>query len=106
MWRVGNLHLDRQSYVVAVGGGAMLDMVGFATAIVHRGLRLIRVPTTPLAQNDAGAGGKNGMNEHGRKNFVGTCAPPFAVLNDFAFLPTLTRRDWIGGAAEAFKVAI
>jgi 3-dehydroquinate synthase len=106
MWTIGNLHLDRQSVVVAVGGGSMLDMVGFATSIVHRGLRLVRVPSTTLAQNDAGVGVKNGMDEHGMKNFVGTFAPPFAVLNDFAFLPTLADRDWLGGAAEAFKVAI
>lgn len=106
MRTLGNLHLDRQSCVLAVGGGAVLDMVGFATAIVHRGLRLIRIPTTTLSQNDAGIGVKNGMNEHGMKNFVGTFAPPFAVINDFAFLPTLSQRDWIGGAAEAFKVAI
>ena len=106
MSTVGNLHLDRQSFVVAVGGGAVLDMVGFATSLVHRGLRLLRVPTTVLAQNDAGVGVKNGMDEHGQKNFVGTFAPPFAVINDFAFLATLRDRDWIGGVAEAFKVAI
>ena len=106
MWTVGNLHLDRQSFVIAVGGGGLLDMVGFATAIVHRGLRLIRVPTTTLSQNDAGIGVKNGMNEHGMKNFVGTFAPPFAVINDFSFLHTLDGQHWIGGAAEAFKVAI
>ena len=106
MWTLGNLHLDRQSYVIAVGGGAMMDMIGFATSLVHRGLRLIRVPTTVLGQNDAGVGVKNGMDEHGRKNFVGTFAPPFAVLNDFEFLMTLADRDWVGGLAEAFKVAI
>lgn len=106
MWTLGNLHLDRQSYVIAVGGGAMMDMTGFATSLVHRGLRLIRVPTTVLGQNDAGVGVKNGMDEHGRKNFVGTFAPPFAVLNDFEFLMTLADRDWVGGLAEAFKVAI
>ena len=106
MWTVGNLHLDRQSYVIAVGGGSVLDMAGFAASIVHRGLRLVRIPSTTLAQNDAGIGVKNGMDEHGQKNFVGTFAPPFAVLNDFALLGTLGERDWIGGAAEAFKVAI
>lgn len=106
MWTMGNLHLDRQSYVVAIGGGAVLDMVGFAASIVHRGLRLVRVPTTTLAQADAGIGVKNGMDEHGQKNFVGTFAPPMAVLNDFAFLLTLPFEHWIGGIAEAFKVAI
>ena len=103
---IGDLHMDRQSFVIGVGGGAVLDMVGFAASLVHRGLRLVRVPSTTLAQGDAGIGVKNGMDIHGQKNFVGTFAPPFAVLNDFALLPTLTDRDWIGGVAEAFKVAI
>ncbi|WP_373501729.1 3-dehydroquinate synthase [Desulfococcus sp.] len=98
--------LDRQSYIVAVGGGAVLDMVGFAAALVHRGLRLLRVPTTTLAQNDAGIGVKNGINDQGQKNYIGTFAPPFAVLNDAAFLTTLTFEQWIGGISEAFKVAI
>jgi len=106
MWAIGNMHLDRQSFVVAIGGGSVLDMVGFATSIVHRGLRLIRIPSTTLAQNDAGVGVKNAMNEHGMKNFVGTFAPPFAVIDDFALLHTLAQKDWIGGVAEAFKVAI
>ena len=106
MWTIGEMHLDRQSFVIAVGGGAMLDMVGFAASIVHRGLRLVRVPTTTLAQGDGGVGVKNGMDEHGRKNFVGTFAPPFAVLNDFDFLRSLDQTHWIGGVAEAFKVAI
>jgi 3-dehydroquinate synthase len=103
---INRCRLDRQSYVVAVGGGAVLDMVGFASAIVHRGLRLLRVPTTTLAQNDAGIGVKNGINDQGQKNYVGTFAPPFAVLNDAAFLATLSFEQWIGGIAEAFKVAI
>ncbi len=106
MFALGNHHLCRQSFVVAVGGGAVLDMVGFAAALVHRGLRLVRMPTTVLAQNDAGVGVKNGMNEHGMKNFLGTFAPPFAVINDFSFLPTLPDAHWRGGIAEAFKVAI
>lgn len=99
-------HMDRHSYFVAVGGGSMLDMVGFAAALIHRGLRFVRLPTTVLAQNDAGVGVKNGMNAVGAKNFVGTFAPPFAVLNDGDFLRTLPQREWVGGVAEAFKVAI
>ena len=106
MTTIGDLHLDRQSYVLIVGGGAVLDMVGFAASIVHRGLRQVRIPTTTLAQNDGGVGVKTGMDEHGQKNFVGTFAPPFAVLNDFSLLGTLSQDDWLGGAAEAFKVAI
>lgn len=98
--------LDRHSYVIAIGGGAVLDAVGLAAALVHRGLRLVRVPTTVLAQNDAGVGVKNGVNFLGGKNAIGTFAPPFAVLNDFAFLTSLPDRDWLNGVAEAFKVAI
>jgi 3-dehydroquinate synthase len=102
MTHIGNAHLDRHSFVIAVGGGSVLDGVGFAASIVHRGVRLIRIPTTVLAQDDAGVGVKNGMDEHGIKNFVGTFAPPFAVLSDFDFLPTLKDKYWIGGVAEAF----
>jgi len=106
MTAAGDVHLDRQSFVVVAGGGAVLDMVGFAASLVHRGLRVVRLPSTTLSQGDGGVGVKNGMDEHGQKNFVGTFAPPFAVINDFELLATLADRDWIGGAAEAFKVAI
>jgi 3-dehydroquinate synthase len=103
---LGNNNMCRQSCVIAVGGGGVLDMVGFACSLIHRGVRLIRAPTTVLAQNDAGVGVKNGMNEHKAKNFVGTFSPPFAVINDFEFLSTLKQKDWVGGISEAFKVAI
>lgn len=103
---IGEFHLDRQSYVIGIGGGAVLDMVGFTAGVIHRGLRLIRVPTTTLAQNDAGIGVKNGINDRGQKNFIGVFSPPFAVLNDYRFLSTLSFEQWIGGLAEAFKVAI
>jgi 3-dehydroquinate synthase len=98
--------MDRQSYVMVVGGGALLDAVGYAAATAHRGLRVIRVPTTVLAQNDAGVGVKNGINAFGKKNYLGTFAPPFAVLNDRRFLTTLTPRDRIAGMAEAVKAAL
>lgn len=100
------LHIDRHSAVIAVGGGAMLDMVGFATATFHRGVRLIRVPTTVLAQDDSGVGVKNGINALDVKNLVGTFAPPFAVINDFDLLLTLGGRDRVAGMAEAVKVAL
>ncbi|MEO6784990.1 MAG: iron-containing alcohol dehydrogenase, partial [Chthoniobacteraceae bacterium] len=97
-------HIDRQSFIVIVGGGAVMDAVGLAAALVHRGLRQVRVPTTVLGQNDAGVGVKNGVNYMGGKNAVGTFAPPFAVLNDLDFLVTLPQRDWLCGVAEAWKV--
>ena len=98
--------IDRHSYVIAIGGGAVLDAVGLVAATTHRGVRLIRVPTTVLAQDDSGVGVKNGVNLCGVKNFVGTFAPPFAVLNDLDLLTRLSERDKIAGMAEAVKVAL
>jgi 3-dehydroquinate synthase len=98
--------LCRHSYVAAVGGGAVLDAVGYAAATAHRGIRMIRVATTVLAQDDSAVGVKNGINAFGKKNYLGTFAPPFAVVNDFSFLPTLSDRDWRGGLAEAVKAAL
>lgn len=103
---IDQVGLCRHSYLLALGGGAVLDMVGYAAATAHRGVRLIRIPTTVLAQNDSGVGVKNGINAFGKKNFLGTFAPPYAVLNDFDFLTTLDDRDWRAGIAEAVKVAL
>jgi 3-dehydroquinate synthase len=96
----------RHSYVVAIGGGAVIDAVGYAAATAHRGVRLVRVPTTVLAQCDAAIGVKNGINHFDKKNFLGTFTPPFAVINDTTFLTTLSARDWRAGVAEAVKVAL
>ena len=98
--------LCRHSYVIAVGGGAILDVVGYAAATAHRGVRQIRVPTTVLAQDDSAMGVKNGVNGFGTKNYFGTFAPPYAVINDAAFLATLEDRDWLGGVSEAVKAAL
>ena len=98
--------LCRHSYIVAIGGGAVLDAVGFGAAMAHRGVRLIRVPTTVLSQDDSGMGVKNGINAFGKKNYLGTFSPPFAVINDQSFLATLSDRDWRGGTTEAVKVAL
>lgn len=98
--------IDRHSYLIVIGGGAMLDMAGFAAAIAHRGVRLIRIPTTVLAQNDSGVGVKNSVNFFNKKNFLGTFAPPYAVVNDSFFLKTLNDRDWRSGISEAIKVAL
>ena len=103
---VRDYQLCRHSFVLAIGGGAVLDAVGYGAAIAHRGIRLIRMPTTVLSQNDAGIGVKNGVNALGRKNFTGTFAPPFAVINDFTFLKTLPPRELRAGIAEAVKVAL
>jgi 3-dehydroquinate synthase len=100
------LRLDRHAFVIIAGGGAVLDAVGFAASLVHRGLRVVRIPTTALAQCDGAVGVKTAVNFAGGKNAIGTFAPPFAVLNDFHFLTTLADREWRGGVAEAFKVAI
>ena len=98
-------HIDRHSYLIAVGGGALLDGAGFAAATAHRGVRHVRIPTTTLSQADSGIGVKNGINAFGKKNFIGTFAPPHAVINDFNFLATLEPRDKRAGYAEAVKVA-
>ncbi len=98
--------IDRHSYLVGIGGGAVLDTVGFAAAIAHRGIRHLRFPTTVLSQNDSGVGVKNGINYFGKKNFIGTFTPPFAVINDFSFLKTLSDRDFRCGIAEAIKVGL
>ncbi len=96
----------RHSYVIALGGGALIDLVGYAASIAHRGVRLIRIPTTVLSQNDAAVGVKNGINLRGKKNFVGSFEIPHAVINDHHFLTTLEERDWIAGIAEGVKVAL
>jgi 3-dehydroquinate synthase len=98
-------HLDRHSYLIAVGGGALLDVAGFAAATAHRGVRHVRIPTTTLSQADSGIGVKNGINAFGKKNFIGTFAPPHAVINDFNLLATLEPRDQRAGYVEAVKVA-
>ncbi|MEM9914392.1 MAG: 3-dehydroquinate synthase [Planctomycetota bacterium] len=103
---LNRLGIDRRSYVMAIGGGALLDTVGFAASVTHRGVRLIRLPTTTLAQADSGVGVKNGVNMFGKKNFIGSFAVPQAVVNDLDFLETLSDRDWRCGLAEAVKVAL
>ncbi len=98
--------LDRRSYVLAIGGGAVLDTVGYAASIAHRGIRLIRVPTTTLAQADSGVGVKNAVNWFGKKNWKGTFASPWGVVNDERLLEGLGDRDYCCGFSEALKVAL
>ena len=103
---IDRYHIDRHSYVIAIGGGALLDMVGLAAATAHRGVRHVRLPTTTLSQSDSGIGVKNGINAFGKKNFIGTFAPPFAVINDFELLASLSSRDKRAGYVEAAKVSL
>jgi 3-dehydroquinate synthase len=98
--------LDRRSYVVVAGGGALLDAVGFAAAIAHRGIRLVRLPTTTLAQADSGVGVKNAINFFEKKNWIGTFAVPWAVFNDTQLLASLSDRDFHSGFSEAVKVSL
>ncbi|MFK7909794.1 MAG: 3-dehydroquinate synthase [Akkermansiaceae bacterium] len=98
--------IDRHSYIICIGGGAFLDVIGLAAATAHRGIRLVRFPTTALSQDDSGVGVKNGINAYAKKNFLGTFAVPYAVVNDFTFLhgqPEVERR---AGLVEAVKVAL
>jgi 3-dehydroquinate synthase len=99
-------NLDRRSYVVVIGGGAVLDAVGFACAIAHRGLRLVRLPTTTLSQDDSGVGVKNSVNLFQKKNWLGSFAVPWAVINDAKLLETLSDRDFVCGFSEAVKVSL
>jgi 3-dehydroquinate synthase len=107
VWKlIDAAHLDRHSYVVAIGGGAFLDAVGFAAATAHRGVRLVRFPTTTLAQDDSGVGVKCAINAFGKKNWIGAFAVPFAVINDFRFLHSQDVETRRAGLIEAVKVAL
>ena len=103
---VNTYGIDRHSFIAAIGGGSVLDMVGYAAAVSHRGIKHIRIPTTVLSQNDSGIGVKNGINFFSKKNFLGTFMPPAVVFNDESFLTTLSDRDWRSGISEAVKVAL
>jgi 3-dehydroquinate synthase len=104
--RIRDARLCRRSYVVAAGGGAVLDAAGFAAAIAHRGVRLVRVPSTTLSQADSGVGVKCGINGCGVKNFLGAFGVPWGVVIDHSLLRTLPERAWRSGFAEVVKVAL
>lgn len=103
---VNEYKLCRQSYIVVLGGGSLIDAVGYAASSAHRGIRLIRIPTTVLSQNDSGVGVKSGINYFGKKNFLGNFNPPYSVLNDSDFLITLPDNLWKSGISECIKVAL
>lgn len=99
-------HIDRHSYVLVIGGGAFLDAVGYAAATAHRGVRLVRFPTTTLSQDDSGVGVKCAINGFGKKNWIGAFAVPFAVVNDFDFLHSQDEETRRAGLIEAVKVSL
>ena len=94
---------DRKSVVIALGGGVVGDLAGFAAAIYMRGIRFIQVPTTLLALVDSSVGGKTGMNMRAGKNLVGAFHQPEAVIADTAFLKTLPKREVAAGIGEIIK---
>ncbi len=97
------MELDRSSFVVGVGGGVVCDVTGFAASTYLRGIRFGFVPTTLLAQVDASAGGKNGVDFEGYKNLIGTIKQPEFCILDFDFLKTLPRSELASGFAEIVK---
>jgi 3-dehydroquinate synthase len=97
---------DRQSIVVAVGGGVVGDLAGFVAATFARGLRFVQVPTTLLAQVDSAVGGKVGINLPGAKNMVGAFWQPRGVVIDVAVLDTLPVREYRAGLAEVVKYGV
>ena len=98
--------LDRHSFVVALGGGVIGDLAGFAAAIYHRGIPLVQIPTTLLAQVDSSIGGKTGVNSARGKNLLGAFHPPTLALVDVATLATLPDRVLHEGMAEVIKHGI
>ncbi|MBG83531.1 MAG: 3-dehydroquinate synthase [Phycisphaerae bacterium] len=103
---INDQHVCRRSLVLIIGGGAVLDAAGFAASTSHRGIDVIRMPSTTLSQGDAGIGIKNGINAFGVKNFLGNFSPPLAVINDLSLLESLDEAHWRGGLSEAVKVAL
>ncbi len=107
IWQAVEYHkVCRHSYIVAIGGGAFLDLAGFGASTAHRGIRLIRMPTTTLSQGDGGVGVKNGVNYFNKKNWVGNFSVPFAIVNDLDFISSLPPRACRDGIIEAIKVSL
>jgi 3-dehydroquinate synthase len=98
--------VDRQSFVVALGGGVIGDLAGFAAAVYYRGIPVIQIPTTIMAQVDSSIGGKTGINLSAGKNLVGAFHQPRAVLADLKTLKTLGQREWNEGFAEVIKYGV
>ncbi len=98
--------IERRDVVVALGGGVIGDLAGFAAAILRRGVRFVQVPTSLLAQVDSSVGGKTGINSPSGKNLIGAFHQPALVLADISVLDTLTRRDFLAGYGEVVKYGL
>ena len=98
--------IERRDIVVAFGGGVIGDLVGFAAAILRRGVRFVQIPTTLLAQVDSSVGGKTGINSPHGKNLIGAFHQPSLVLADIAVLDTLAPRDFLAGYGEVAKYGL
>lgn len=98
--------MDRDGLFIAVGGGIVLDMVGFAASIYRRGTKYIKIPTTLLGQVDVAVGVKTGINFEKSKNMLGTYYPAYATINDECFLQTLPERELRCGMAEVLKMGL
>ncbi len=97
-------HCDRQSVIVALGGGVISDLAGFVAATYLRGIAYINIPTTLLAMVDSSVGGKVAINTRQGKNLIGSFWPPKAIIMNFSYLNTLPKSHWISGSVEALKV--
>lgn len=104
--RMARAGLDRSSFVVALGGGMVGDLAGFAAAIYHRGIPNVHLPTTLLAQVDSAIGGKTGVNTPAAKNLIGAWRQPALVISDLDTLATLPPRELRQGFAEIVKQAV
>jgi 3-dehydroquinate synthase len=98
--------VDRNSFIVALGGGVVGDLAGFAAAIYYRSIPVVQIPTTIMAQVDSSIGGKTGINLTAGKNLVGAFHQPVAIIADTAALKTLGRREWNEGFAEVIKYGV
>ena len=98
--------LDRQALLVALGGGVVGDVAGFAAATYQRGIRFVQIPTTLLAQVDSSVGGKTGINHRLGKNMIGAFHQPTAVVIDLATLQSLPGREFAAGVAEVIKYGV
>jgi 3-dehydroquinate synthase len=103
--RLIELHADRQTFIVGIGGGVVTDITGYAASVYMRGVQFGFVPTSILGMVDASVGGKNGVDVGVYKNLVGTITHPRFLLYDYSFLETLPEKEWINGFAEIIKHA-